>query len=679
VDAPSGRAATAWWNGDAAEEAPAAVRDGIVADEVEAPASNGGIEARTRRAPMRCRLGLVTGSAAVVLAGAAALAGGRGTAEEGRADPLVELGRRLFFDPAVSRTGTVACSTCHDPDHGFSDRRRLSPDELGFTQRHSQSVADVVGAFGANGVAGAVGDAARGGFHWDGEFRSVRDLLFARLGPVHEASAAATKSRDAALTAARKRTDGGFLDEAVSESGRGGYGTDGATRSMSFPPVSARVGTDDAYGPAFRAAFGAPEVTDERVFDALEAYLATVRTAPNRLDRHLAGDRDALSSAALRGWALFDGKAGCANCHVASVRDGRVALTDGRYHDTGVGARKPSPADREARIKIAMEGTDFEDLTARFEEIAIDSFLGRTEFGRASQTFHRDDRLRFKTPSLRDVALRPPYMHDGSFRSLAEVVDYYDGGGTPHPGLSRHVKKLGLTNEEKRDLVAFLEEGLTGSERPGLGAPPADLGHETTARVVDLDGRPVADLVVHVEPAGDRFRGVDVPRDRRTVVTDALGRAVFPFPPTTHARLVADAHGLDGGRILPDSTVLAEVLAVPKDKVALRVTGLTGVPPATLEATSLSPGSTATDGSPHALTFSLARQLDPKTALYVAPAPPREGKKVLVLGDVPDVRFLRAGTGNHLVLATARIDAHGGSLSTAVAGGFVKRRKSGGR
>src|SRR5262245_6724913 len=93
----------------------------------------------------------------------------------GPSPQLVELGRRLFFDPTASRLGKHACADCHDPDHGFSDARKLSIDDDGPTKRHSQPLTDLRGF----------------GFHWDGEFRTVRQLLVARVAPVDVAVAPA--------------------------------------------------------------------------------------------------------------------------------------------------------------------------------------------------------------------------------------------------------------------------------------------------------------------------------------------------------------------------------------------------------------------------------------------------------------------------------------------------------
>src|SRR5262245_34663705 len=97
----------------------------------------------------------------------AAAGGARGVAQaKGRADPVVELGRRLFFDPAVSKSRDNSCAQCHDPEHGFASSRRVDVDDFSLTKRHSQTLVDAV-----HGKR----------FHWDGEFDSVQDLVTARL------------------------------------------------------------------------------------------------------------------------------------------------------------------------------------------------------------------------------------------------------------------------------------------------------------------------------------------------------------------------------------------------------------------------------------------------------------------------------------------------------------------
>src|SRR5262249_49180495 len=140
-------------------------------------------------------------------------------------------------------------------------------------------------------------------------------------------------------------------------------------------------------------------------------------------DQYLQGDSNALTTAQRLGLRLFRGKAGCAVCHLGPN------LTDERYHNTGVGW----PADQ----------------------------------GRFAVTKLASDHGAFKTPSLREVARTPPYMHDGSLKSLEEVIDFYDKGGKKNPALDPEIHELQLTAEEKTALLAFLK-ALNGTVRDGM-------------------------------------------------------------------------------------------------------------------------------------------------------------------------------------------------------------------
>ena len=189
------------------------------------------------------------------------------------------------------------------------------------------------------------------------------------------------------------------------------------------------LGAIAGYQEQFRKVFGT-ELTPDGVAKAIAAYERTILSGNAPYDRFQAGDAAALSAPARRGLALFAGKARCATCHVG------FNFTDEGYHNIGVGMDRPEP-----------------DL-GRFTVRKIEGNKGR-----------------FKTPTLRDVARRPPYMHDGSVKSLDEVVAYYDRGGTANPWLSPDVKPLGLTIQEQADLVAFLD-ALTGQVAAEVAMPP---------------------------------------------------------------------------------------------------------------------------------------------------------------------------------------------------------------
>ncbi|MGQ0614432.1 MAG: cytochrome-c peroxidase [Planctomycetaceae bacterium] len=261
-----------------------------------------------------------------VLFGVAA-AGSRGG---GRGEALTELGRRLFMDPTVSGSGKFSCASCHEPEHGFSDPRVLSEDVGGTTRRRSQPLLDLEQGKG---------------FHWDGEFGSVRELVFARLAPPQEAVAqsfALHQRRFGEALDADRRPDKGEFDRTVARLVPPYYGPPAPTTPGPVPvvaPLLARLGEDDRYARGFAEAFGSGSITTERFVAALEAYLRTLRSAPNALDRFLGSDPEALLPAARRGLALFSGKASCASCHSLEGPGGGAPHTDGKFHDTGVSMR----------------------------------------------------------------------------------------------------------------------------------------------------------------------------------------------------------------------------------------------------------------------------------------------------------------------------------------------------
>jgi cytochrome c peroxidase len=169
------------------------------------------------------------------------------------------------------------------------------------------------------------------------------------------------------------------------------------------------------YAPLFASAFGDEKVTIERVAQAIASFERTLISLEAPIDRFIAGDQTAISASAQRGWELFNGKARCNTCH------GHVGafplFTDEQYHNLGVGS----------------------------------------DPGRFTITKQPKDTGAFKTPHLRNVARTAPYMHDGSEKTLADVIAFYDRGGNPNPNLDGGMRPLGLTDGEKADLVALLE------------------------------------------------------------------------------------------------------------------------------------------------------------------------------------------------------------------------------
>ena len=357
-----------------------------------------------------------------------------------REDALVELGRRLFFDPGASHSAAVSCASCHRPEHGFSDPNPLSLDDFGTTTRRSQSVLNL-----ASGAA----------FHWDGEFTSVEHLVSARTGDT-------------------RTVDGGY---------RGSDSTDGRTRKV--VPVAESIAKAGLYAEGFEAAFGDRQPTRERLAVAVAAYVRTLESTESAFDRWRAGDADALTPAARRGMHLFEGRAGCAQCH--SVEGTRPTFSDERFHNTGLAHRRAGNRRQAARPGAA----DPQD-------------------GRKAVSKREEDARAFKTPSLRDVALRAPYMHDASQPTLDAVVRYYavECGKTGDTAIDPLLKPFdegkpaAELERDVADLVAFLN-ALTGRSRAGLAESAwSQRAARMRLRLLDVKGEPYTGPVA-VAPAGD--------------------------------------------------------------------------------------------------------------------------------------------------------------------------------
>jgi cytochrome c peroxidase len=184
---------------------------------------------------------------------------------------------------------------------------------------------------------------------------------------------------------------------------------------LTHDEAARKIAEVKGYAAYFRAAYGDSQVTIDRIAQALGTFQRTILTGNSPYDRHLAGDRAALKADAARGLAIFNDKAKCASCHTGPD------LTDGRFHNVGAGMQR--------RVQ---------------------------DLGRYDVTKKDADRGAFRTPILRNLSDTFPYMHDGSLATLEDVIDFFDRGGFPNPQLSPEIKPLGLSAEEKRDLLSFL-------------------------------------------------------------------------------------------------------------------------------------------------------------------------------------------------------------------------------
>jgi cytochrome c peroxidase len=216
--------------------------------------------------------------------------------------------------------------------------------------------------------------------------------------------------------------------------------------------VENRLNADRSYRDQFEKAFGPGPVTYEKVEKAIASFERTVVSANSPFDRwKFGGDTKAVSESVKRGFIVFSSKekGNCTACHVVGEKD--ALFTDNKFHNIGVGAN-------------------------------IDRIL---DGGRFAVSKNEADRGAFKTPSLRNVALTAPYMHDGSLKNLKEVVDFYVGGGNSNAHLDKNVRALDfLSGQERADLLAFLN-ALTGEMPANVGplnAPIAGSPAGTTTR-----------------------------------------------------------------------------------------------------------------------------------------------------------------------------------------------------
>jgi cytochrome c peroxidase len=207
------------------------------------------------------------------------------------------------------------------------------------------------------------------------------------------------------------------------------------------------------YVERFQNVFGT-SVSPEGIGKALAAFERTLITRNAPFDRYVEGDRQAMSERALRGMELFQGEARCILCHNGPN------FTDGQFHKLGV---PDAPLLSHPLVQVSLRFDAKRMNVQEYQQV-------KEDWGRYLVTKEEKDKGAFKTPTLRNVTQRDPYMHNGVFQSLEEVIDFYDRGGGAVAGKSPLIQPLGLTAKEKHDLLAFLR-ALTG-ELPTV-TPPA--------------------------------------------------------------------------------------------------------------------------------------------------------------------------------------------------------------
>ena len=309
----------------------------------------------------------------------------------------VALGERLFKDKRFSADGTVSCATCHDPEMAFTDGLPVAEGIGG--QKGTRNSPTVINA------------AYYTTQFWDGRARSLEEQAKAPfINPVEHG----LKSHEPILVIIRK---------------------------------------DEDYIKAFKEVFGvgSAEITMDHVVKAISAFERTVVSGDSPFDIYMyGGDKDAMSASAIRGLELFRTKARCQDCH--TIGQTSATFTDNKFHNLGVGFSKIEPRLFEIVEKVKeakRRGKEVDESLIKREELS--------ELGRFVVTLEVEDIGRFKTPTLRNVAVTGPYMHDGSLETLEDVIELYNQGGEENPMLDSGIRPLNLTDQEKKDLVEFMK------------------------------------------------------------------------------------------------------------------------------------------------------------------------------------------------------------------------------
>ena len=324
-------------------------------------------------------------------------------ADNPQSQAKIKLGDRLFHEARFSSDGKVSCSTCHAEDKAFTDHRRVS-------RGHN-------GLLGTRNAPTVINSAYMQTLFWDGREPDLEGQ--SKQPPVNP-------------------VEGGLPDhEALLEI----------------------IRNDPAYVKAFKEVYGveAADITIDQYADAIASFERTIIAGDSPFDRYqYGGDKSAMSEAAIRGLAVFRGQGRCVSCHV--IEQTQALFTDNRFHNIGVGFKNIQGREEEIAgkfIKAKNAGADV-DKTVLSDPDA--SELGRFAVSEDINTVGA-----FKTATLRNIELTAPYMHDGSQKTLEDMVNFYNNGGRVNaddpfsPFLSGGIRPLNLSEQQKSDLVEFLK------------------------------------------------------------------------------------------------------------------------------------------------------------------------------------------------------------------------------
>jgi cytochrome c peroxidase len=329
----------------------------------------------------------------------------------------IKLGDKLFHDKRFSVDGTVSCAKCHDDNHAFTDGLSVSVGHNGLTgTRNAPTVLNA--AFNKSQF-------------WDGREPDLEGQAKQPLiNPVEHGLA-------------------------------------------NYEPILEIVRKDPYYPATFQSVFGvsSEKVTIDHIAKAIASFERTLVAGNSAFDRYyFKGQTDAMTDAQIRGFNLFVGQGRCVSCHV--IEQDQALFTDNRFHNIGIGINQIQQ-DVPRLTKAFLEAKD----KGGNVDVIVLSDKKSSELGRFAVTDELSQIGAFKTPTLRNVELTAPYMHDGSLQTLKDVVIHYNNGGVSKAGdpvndfLSGGIRPLNLTDPQLDDLVAFMK-ALTSSRYSSKYAIP---------------------------------------------------------------------------------------------------------------------------------------------------------------------------------------------------------------
>lgn len=319
----------------------------------------------------------------------------------------VKLGKKLFMDRRLSHNNTLSCAMCHVPEQGFTSNELGAA--IGIEGRSLRRNAPTM--YNLAYVEQL--------FH-DGREFSLENQI---LGPITHRDEMANPSV-------------GYIIEKIK-----------------LMPDYKRL---------FEDAFNGEGPNLRTMGQAIAAYERSLLSANSAFDRwRYGGDGKAMTYREIQGFQLFTGKARCFSCH--SVGEKTALFMDNRFHNTGIGWARAMNRKAKHLVRLAPGvHVEVDDKHVQSNSEPVQGDVGRYEV-----TLNPADRWAYRTPTLRNIALTGPYMHDGSMQTLEEVVEFYNSGGISNPNKDPLLKPLNLTSAEKSDLVGFLR-ALTGDNIEAL-------------------------------------------------------------------------------------------------------------------------------------------------------------------------------------------------------------------